>query len=31
LTDILHRARGEVAQLLCNEEQILSRHEALAG
>jgi len=31
LTDILHRARGEVVQLLSSEEQILSRHEALAG
>jgi hypothetical protein len=31
LIDILHRARGEVVQLLRSEEQILSRHEALAG
>ena len=31
LTHILRRARGEVVQLLSSEEQILSRHEALAG
>ncbi|MFL5243157.1 MAG: hypothetical protein ACJ8FY_13705 [Gemmataceae bacterium] len=31
LSGILHRARREVAHLLHSEEQVLSRHEALAG